>query len=91
MKVLNSEQTGMFDFLCDIDQISTFPLDPVGSPSHGEDVTVYVKDINQPSLPTPFYYGLFNCISFHKFSRHLSVFSLCSSGLISALFVLVSL
>ena len=41
--------------MCDIDQISTFPLDPVGSPSHGEDVTVYVKDINQPSLPTHFY------------------------------------
>ena len=26
----------------------------VGSPSHGGDVTVYVLDINQPSLPTPF-------------------------------------
>ena len=33
-------------------------------------------------------YGPFNCISFHKFSRQLSVFSLCSSGLISALLVL---
>ena len=33
-------------------------------------------------------YGPFNCISFHKFSRQLSAFSLCSSGLISALFVL---
>ena len=29
-------------------------------------------------------YGPFNCISFLKFSRHLSVFSLCSSCLISA-------
>ena len=28
---------------------------PVGSPSHGEDVTIYVCDINQPSLPTPLY------------------------------------
>ena len=28
---------------------------PAGSPSRGGDVTVYVKDINQPSLPTPFY------------------------------------
>ena len=27
----------------------------MGSPSRGGDVTVYVKDINQPSLPTPFY------------------------------------
>ena len=33
-------------------------------------------------------YGPFNCISFHEFSRQLSVFSLCSSGLISALLVL---
>ena len=30
----------------------------------------------------------FNCISFHKFSRPLSAFSLCSSGLISALLIL---
>ena len=28
---------------------------PAGSPSHGGDVVVCVKDINQPSLPTPFY------------------------------------
>ena len=33
-------------------------------------------------------YGLFNCISFHKFSRQLSAFSLCSPGLTSALLVL---
>ena len=33
-------------------------------------------------------YGPFNCISFHKFSWQLSIFSLCSSGLISALLVL---
>ena len=36
-------------------------------------------------------FGPFNCISFHKFSRLLSVFSLCSSGLISALLVLSTL
>ena len=30
----------------------------------------------------------FNCILFHKFSRQLCVFSLCSSGLISAFLVL---
>ena len=28
---------------------------PAGSPSRGGDVAVYVFDINQPSLPTPFY------------------------------------
>ena len=33
-------------------------------------------------------YGPFSCISSHKFSRQLSAFSLCSSGLISALLVL---
>ena len=33
-------------------------------------------------------YGPFSCISLHKFSRQLSVFSVCSSGLISALLVL---
>ena len=35
-------------------------------------------------------YGPFNCISFHKFSRQLSAFSLCSCGLISALPVLTT-
>ena len=58
---------------------------------------IYVLDINQPSLPTPFYsvlvsvlclYGPFNRILFHKFSRQLSAFSLCSSSLVSALLVL---
>ena len=28
---------------------------PAGSPSRGGDVTVYVFDVNQPRLPTPFY------------------------------------
>ena len=28
---------------------------PTGSPSLGGDAAVYVLDINQPSLPTPFY------------------------------------
>ena len=27
----------------------------MGSPSRGRDVVVYVKDINQPSSPSPFY------------------------------------
>ena len=32
----------------------TYSLVPAGSPSHGGDVTVYVFDINQPSLPAIF-------------------------------------
>ena len=31
---------------------------PAGSPSRGGDVVVYVFDMNQPSLPTPFYSAL---------------------------------
>ena len=69
---------------------------PAGSPSRGGDVKVYVLDINQPSLPTPFTLflslflscGPFTCISIHKFSHQLSVFSLCSPSLISASLVL---
>ena len=69
---------------------------PAGSPSGGGDVKVYVLYINQLSLPTRFTlflclflsYCPFTCISFHKFSRQLSVFSLYSPSLISALLVL---
>ena len=72
-------------------------LVPADSPSRGGDVTVYVYDINQPSLPAPFNSVLVSVsvlmtfstvISSHEFSRQLSVFSLSSSGLISALLVL---
>ena len=55
---------------------------PTGSPSRGGDGAVYVFDINQPSLPTPFFFFFFfffllflclflsfNCISLHKFSH----------------------
>ena len=68
-----------------------------GSLSPGGDIAVYVSDINQPSLPIPFLfcscayiclYGPFSCILFHTLSRQLSAFSLCSSGLISALLAL---
>ena len=65
---------------CSINSPDNSPLFlvPMGSPSRGGDVAVYVFDINQLSLPTLFYsvlvsisafYGPFNCISFHKFSR----------------------
>ena len=68
---------------------------PAGSPSSGGNVTVYVW--HKPtelvhSLLCSWVcfciYGPFNYISFHKFSRQFSVFSLSSSGLISALLVL---
>ena len=70
---------------------------PAGSPSCGRHVTVYVHDINQPSLPAPFH-SVFVSVSvsmplstaFHsmKFSRQLPAFSLRCSGLISAFLVL---
>ena len=66
----------------------------VGSPSHGEDVTLYVCDINQLSLPTPVYSVLvsssvFMALStvFHSInSPDNFLFSRCSSGLISLLY-----
>ena len=36
---------------------------PAGSPSRGGDVVVYVKDINQPSLPTPTIYSALVSVS----------------------------
>ena len=41
---------------------------PSGSPSGGGDVTVYVCDINQPSLPTPFYSVLVSISDFMALS-----------------------
>ena len=35
--------------------LQTYIVVPAGSPSRDGDVTVYVQNINQPSLPTPFY------------------------------------
>ena len=63
-----------------------------GSPSRVGDVAVYVFDINQPSLPTPFYLFLvsFFCLIilstvFHSInSPDNPPLFLCSSGLISA-------
>ena len=69
---------------------------PPGSPSRGGDVTVSVPDINQPSLPPPFYSLLVSVsvfitlsIVFHSINSppKLPAFSLCSFGLISALLV----
>ena len=73
----------------------SFPI--AGSLSRGGEVVVYNVDINQPSLRTPFLfrsfvyfclYGSFICISFHKFSRQLSAFSLRSFCFISAFLIL---
>ena len=71
-------------------------LVPAGSPSRGGDVAVYVSNISQPSLPTPFYsvlvtVSVFMALStvFHSInSPDNSALSLSSSGLISALLVL---
>ena len=41
---------------------------PTGSPSRGGDVVVYVFDINQPSLPTPFNSVLVNMSVFMALS-----------------------
>ena len=42
---------------CDYNDYIWFPflLVPAGSPTRGGDVAVYVFDVNQPSLPTPFH------------------------------------
>ena len=69
---------------------------PVGSPSCGGDVMVYVwhkpaKLAHSFLFDSCVYfclYGPFNCISFHKFPRQLSVLYLFSFGLSSALLVL---
>ena len=69
---------------------------PAGSPSRRGYVRVYVKDVNELSLPSPLYFVLvsvsvFVALStvFHsRNSPDNSAFSLCSSGLISALLVL---
>ena len=41
---------------------------PAGSPSRGGDVVVFVFDINQPSLPTPFYSALVSISVFKALS-----------------------
>ena len=41
---------------------------PAGSPLLGGDVVVYVKDTNQPSLPTPFYSVLVSVSVFRALS-----------------------
>ena len=49
-----------------------FVLVFAGSPSRGGDVTVYVVDINKPSLPAPFFYSVL--VSVSVFRALLTVF-----------------
>ena len=74
-----------------------FKTVPTGSPPRRGDVAVYVFDINQPSLPAPFYSVLVSVsvfmtllTVFHSINSpdKISAFSLCSFGLVSALLVL---
>ena len=75
------------------------PRVPASSPSRDGDVVVYVFDINQLSLLTPFYSVLVSIsvsvalsTVFHSInSPDNSPLSYCSSGLISALLVLSSI
>ena len=48
------QKTHSFLQLGSPNMFSSFSV-PESSPSRGGDVAVYVFDINQPSLPTPFY------------------------------------
>ena len=86
-------------FVATVADFDYFLCPPRAVPSRGGDVTGYVFDINQPtpgSLPTPFDSVLCLLLSLwpyqlyfiYKFSRLHHVFSLFSSGLISALLVL---
>ena len=71
----------------------SFSPSPAGSSSRGGDVTVYVLDINQTSLPIRFYsvfvsVSVFMALStvFHSINSpdNSPLFQLCSSDLISA-------
>ena len=65
---------------------------PAGSPSRdGDDkLTELAHSFLFCSCVFFCLYSPFNCISFHKSFRQLSAFSLCSSGLNSALLVLLT-
>ena len=62
-------------------------IPPILQAYEGKDTTTTTTAIVCPCVCFCLY-DPFNCISFHKFSRQLFIFSLCSSGLISALLVL---
>ena len=102
-EVLGEKKDGMHGLLSvTYYQRTTFDIHHMSPPArlHVVGMLRFISDINQPSLPPPFLfcswvyfclYGPFDCTSFHQFSRQLSVFWLCSSGLISALLVLLTI
>ena len=70
------------------------PEVPTGSPSFGGEVLVYVPDINQPSLPTPFYsvlvsVSVFMALSTVFFSINSPDNSLLSHSVLLVLFCLI--
>ena len=46
----------LFGYVSFLSWCALWQCSPVGSPSRGGDVVVYVKDVNQPSLPTLFHF-----------------------------------
>ena len=52
----------------DLDPLPSSPPGPTSSPSRGGDIAIYVKDINQPSLPIPFYFVLVSVSVFMSLS-----------------------
>ena len=53
---MDAPALSLVGLLCDFDlSHPPHPLVPTGSPSRGGDIAVYVFDIKQTSLPTPFY------------------------------------
>ena len=65
---------------------------PLGLPSRGEEVTVYVLDMNQPSLPTPFYSVLVSvCVFMALLAVFLSMNSLDNSPLSHSFLPVLSL
>ena len=88
-----------FDVITHLNNDSSLCIIPMPSPSRGGDVTVYVWHKTTKLAHSFLFcscvylclYGPFNCIPFYKFSQQLSAFSLCSFGLISALFVLLTI
>ena len=70
--------------------ISSLTPVPAGSPSPGGDVTVFVPDLNQRSLPTPFFffYSVLVSVSVSVFMS-LSIGSPLSHSVLLVLFYLI--
>ena len=82
LRLLSHTKLGFFYNYCFIRSLFLDNV-PAGSPSRGRDVVVYVKDVNQPSLPTPFYspnnslfsYSVLPVLSLPYWSCQLYIFS----------------